>query len=405
MSEGKSAVVESALNNEPEKIQRVHQAFDQLVQVNLQNFEKTGRKAHETYRIAGIALLSVIIASLFIGFGLFWMFGCRIIGPVRKIIEAFSANINHLFAASNQICESSGELARGAAEQTSNIEEISSSLEEMTAMTRQNAENARQSSAMVREAQQVAEKGTLAMRRMQETIDRIKLSSDETAKIMKTIDEIAFQTNLLALNAAVEAARAGEAGAGFAVVADEVRNLAQRAAEAARITSDLIEGSRTNAMEGVDASKEVGEILQVIAETADKMTRLIGEVSTASNEQAQGISQLNDSMARMAQITQANAASAAESASAGSELSSRAEEMHRMIEAFVDIVGGIALEREAPEDEYYEEETEAEDLPEIPSGEFRGQPADDVEYSRRVSPEIIRPEEIIPFNKDEFEEF
>ncbi|MHB9027900.1 MAG: methyl-accepting chemotaxis protein [Candidatus Latescibacterota bacterium] len=401
---GKSAAPDAALSTEPEKIQRVHEVLEQLAQLNLQSFERTEREAYETYHITGIALLIVIMAGLLIGFGIFWVLGRRVIAPLQKIIERLTVNTGQLYTASNQICESSREMARGAAEQTSSIEEISSSLEEMTAMTRQNAENARQSSAMVREAQRVAEKGTLAMRRMHETIDRIKVSSDETAKIMKTIDEIAFQTNLLALNAAVEAARAGEAGAGFAVVADEVRNLAQRAAEAARITSDLIEGSRMNAMEGVDASREVGEILSVIAETAGKMTCLIGEVSTASNEQAQGISLLNDSVAQMDQITQANAVNAEESASAGSELSAQAEDLSRMIEALVAIVGGAAPELDVSEDEYFEEQPEPADLSEIKPGGCRVRAAD-VEFKRRVSPEIICPEDVIPFDKDEFEEF
>jgi methyl-accepting chemotaxis protein len=404
-SAGKAAALESALNTEPEKVQSVHQVLDQLIRLNLQNFENTGKEAHEAYRLTGIALLILIMAGLFIGFGLFWALGRQVIAPLQEIIERLTVNTGQLYTASSQICESSRELARGAAEQASSIEEISSSLEEITAMTLQNADNARESSIMVREAQQVAEKGTRAMRRMYETIDRIMVSSDETAKIMKTIDEIAFQTNLLALNAAVEAARAGEAGAGFAVVADEVRNLAQRAAEAAGVTSDLIEGSRTNAMEGVGASREVGEILSAIAETAGKMTCLIGEVATACSEQAQGINLLNDSVAQMDKITQTNAANAEESASAGSELSSQAEDLSRMIEALVGIVGGTAPDLELSEIEYFEEQPGPADLSGMTAGRSPVKTTGGVDSGKVNTPEIIRPEDIIPFDKNEFEEF
>jgi methyl-accepting chemotaxis protein len=174
---------------------------------------------------------------------------------------------------------------------------------------------------------------------MSQAIEKIKASSDETAKIIKTIDEIAFQTNLLALNAAVEAARAGEAGMGFAVVADEVRNLAQRSAEAAKNTAYLIEESKANSENGVAVSKEVAVILNDIAQAAKKVKQLVSEVSAASEEQAQGIAQVNMAVTQMDQVTQASAASAEETASASEELSSQAQELNQMVDDLVGIVG------------------------------------------------------------------
>ena len=179
--------------------------------------------------------------------------------PINKVIDALTGGAEQVTSASGQVSSASQSLAQGASEQASSLEETSSALEEMASMTRQNADNANQANGAAKETNTMALEGVDSMKRMAEAIERIKNSASETAKIIKTIDEIAFQTNLLALNAAVEAARAGEAGKGFAVVAEEVRNLARRSAEAAKNTADLIEGAQKNAEAGVNVFDGSGE--------------------------------------------------------------------------------------------------------------------------------------------------
>ena len=242
--------------------------------------------------------------------------------------------VEQVSSASNQISSGSQSLAQGANEQASSLEEISSSLEEMASMTRQNADNANQANTLSGTARESAVKGSEQMQSMTEAINKIKSSSDETAKIVKTIDEIAFQTNLLALNAAVEAARAGEAGKGFAVVAEEVRNLAQRSAEAAKNTAELIEGAVKNADEGVAITDEVAGVLNEIVEGASKVNDLVAEISAAAGEQSQGIEQVNTAVSQMDQLTQQNASNSEESASAAEELNGQAEELNRMVAEF-----------------------------------------------------------------------
>ena len=182
------------------------------------------------------------------------------------------------------------------------------------------------------------------MGRLTESMGEITRASEETSKIIKTIDEIAFQTNLLALNAAVEAARAGEAGAGFAVVADEVRNLAMRAADAAKNTANLIEGTVKKVKDGSDLVSRTNEAFQQVAGSSAKAADLVAEIAAASNEQAQGINQINTAVTELDKVTQQNAANAEESASAAEEMSAQAETMLGMVGELVAMVGGAGTD-------------------------------------------------------------
>jgi methyl-accepting chemotaxis protein len=206
-------------------------------------------------------------------------------------------------------------LSEAASEQAASLEETSSSLEEMTSMTKQNAGNATEANRLMNTAQEVIQKADGSMGELTGSMHEIAKASEQTQKIVKTIDEIAFQTNLLALNAAVEAARAGEAGAGFAVVADEVRNLALRAAEAAKSTSGLMEDIVRKVKNGEQLVGVTNEAFRQITESSTKVVKLIGEIAGASREQSEGIEQVNKAVAEMSSVTQRNAAGAEELAS------------------------------------------------------------------------------------------
>ena len=254
-----------------------------------------------------ILLLAGIILAIFLVRG--------ITRPITRIIDSLAAGADEVSSASDQVSSASHSLAEGASEQAAAIEETSASLEEMSSMTKQNADNASQANNLMREANTVVEKAGHSMTQMNESMSEISSVGQEIGKIIRTIDEIAFQTNLLALNAAVEAARAGEAGAGFAVVADEVRNLAQRAAEAAKNTANLIEGTITRINQGTELVRTTDEAFSEVAKLSGKVAEFIGEIAASSSEQSQGIDQLNQAVTQMDQVTQSNAASAEESAS------------------------------------------------------------------------------------------
>jgi methyl-accepting chemotaxis protein len=291
---------------------------------------------------AFLRVLSIVamVIGVVVALGLGILISRGISNALQKIIDGLSAGAEQVASAANQVAQSGQGLAEGASSQAASLEETSASLEELSSMTRQNSGNAEQANGAAREARDGAMRGTQAMKTMSSVIEKIKVSSDETAKIIRTIDEIAFQTNLLALNAAVEAARAGEAGKGFAVVAEEVRNLAQRSAQAARNTSALIEESQQNAKSGVTAAQEVGSVLTQVATGIDKVAQLIAEVTAASREQTQGVEQINLAVSNMDQVTQSNAANAEESAAAGEELSAQARELQDMVVELTAMVKG-----------------------------------------------------------------
>jgi methyl-accepting chemotaxis protein len=256
---------------------------------------------------------------------------------VQNLEEALGQVANasdQVAAASEEIASGSQSLAEGSSEQASSLQEVSSSLTEVAGMTKQNAANAQEAQGISETARASTNKGMDSMTRLSGAIDKIKASSDATAKIVKTIDEIAFQTNLLALNAAVEAARAGDAGKGFAVVAEEVRNLAMRSAEAARNTAALIEEAVQNAEGGVAINSEVSTNLEEILSQVNKVRDVMSEIAAASGQQSEGISQITVAIDQMNQVTQQVAANAEESAGAAQELSGQSEELRSMVMGF-----------------------------------------------------------------------
>ena len=277
-----------------------------------------------------------VVAAILLGFLLTFV----TTRPIHRAIDGLMKSADQVRAESQQVAKSSHLLAEGASTQASSLEETSSSLEEMSAMTRQNADNAGQARTKMIEAKTVVEKANVQMAQLTEAIAEITRSSEETGKIIKTIDEIAFQTNLLALNAAVEAARAGEAGAGFAVVADEVRNLALRAAEAARNTSALIEKTITAVSNGNKMTTSTQEAFSENAKLSVTISHLVDEIATASQEQAIGIEQVNKAVAEMDSVTQQTASNAGESANAAEEMDTQANRMRNYIEELAAVIGG-----------------------------------------------------------------
>ncbi|MFH1983241.1 MAG: methyl-accepting chemotaxis protein [Pseudomonadota bacterium] len=291
-------------------------------------------------RTIGLMNLGVGLAVVVVAIILMMLLVRSVVTPINRTVKGLNESAQQVGTASAQVASASQTLASGASEQAASLEESSASLEEMATMTRQNADNAAQADNLMQETRAIVDAANEAMTRLTASMAEISNASDETSKIIKTIDEIAFQTNLLALNAAVEAARAGEAGAGFAVVADEVRNLAMRAAEAARNTSALIASTGKKVDAGSDLVGRTNGAFVQVADSAGKVGELVAEIAAASREQAEGITQVNRAVVEMDKLTQQNAASAEESASASEEMSAQAEQMTDLIGKLKYLVDG-----------------------------------------------------------------
>lgn len=267
------------------------------------------------------------------------------IGVLAQAFRRMTDNINdamtninnaaeQVAAGAKQVSDSSMELSQGATEQASSIEELTASLEEISSQTKLNAQNANQANELAETAENNAVQGNEQMSGMLKAMEEINDSSENISKIIKVIDEIAFQTNILALNAAVEAARAGQHGKGFAVVAEEVRNLAARSANAAKETTDLIEGSIKKTENGTKIANETANALNKIVGDVAKAASLVGDIAVASNEQATGIAQVNQGIMQVSQVVQTNSATSEESAAASEELSSQAELLREAVSKF-----------------------------------------------------------------------
>lgn len=340
---GDNQAAMSAMQSEAStSFQTVDDDLSKIVDLNNELGKKAYDDSDSIYFGMRRILLAIIFLSFIISLGAGVFLTRSITRPINIIIESLNKGAEQVAAASTQISSASQALAGDASQQASALEETSSALEEMSTMTKLNADNAGTAHTLTRQTNLVVGKSDETMQELILSMAEISRASEATAKIIKTIDEIAFQTKLLALNAAVEAAQAGEVGAGFAVVADEVRNLAMRAADAARNTADLIEGTVIKVNDGAGIVNRAKGVFAEVATSATKVAALVGEIANASSEQARGVEQINMAVSELDKVVQKNVSNAEESAAASEEMNAQAEQMKLVVAELTALVNGNA---------------------------------------------------------------
>jgi methyl-accepting chemotaxis protein len=381
-----------------EKVQELMHQVSETVEKNMVTREALLQGAGRVKTLVSITGILGLVAGLLSAF----LVARGLVFSMTMIANNMSEGAGQVASAAGHVAASSQSLAEGAFEQAASIEETSSSLGELSSMTRQNADNAAQADSLMKEAGQAVAQANDSMAKLTTSMEEISIANKETRKIIKTIDEIAFQTNLLALNAAVEAARAGEAGAGFAVVAEEVRNLALRSAEAAKNTAEMIKGTVLKTQEGSGQAEETGKAFGRVVEAVSRVGELAGEIASASNEQSQGLGRINTAVTEMDKVTQQNAATAEEAASASEEISAQAEQMKAMVGELLAMVGVNSTESGSMRYTDTESKRSAEAVKPAEKAVPVKLPGDAAASSRLKRPE---PEEIIPFDEDDFSDF